>query len=161
MDKINEIVKTNNDNIIKYLNKEYPNKVTNFPILSSTKKFHKSFLNNILNRFETKNYNLNYFCFKKTLNEIKKNNIIVAPADKNVGIVLLESRIYYDLCKEHLYDKTIYKSISFNPHFHLLNKCKTTLKTLCSNGHISNEIYSKLNSNIENKKLPSARILPK
>ena len=104
---------------------------------------------------------MNYFCFKKTLNEIKKNNIIVAPADKNVGIVLLESRIYYDLCKEHLYDKTIYKSISFNPHFHLLNKCKTTLKTLCSNGHISNEIYSKLNSNIENKKLPSARILPK
>ena len=127
----------------------------------STKKFHNEFLKTILSRFDTNVFNSNLYTFNKSLSEIKRNKIIITPADKNVGIVLIESNVYYKLCTEHLLDATIYSNISFNPHFFLLDKCRKTLSSNFSNCHISHDLFKKLNSCITDKKLPSFRILPK
>ena len=156
-----KIIKSNNESIIKYLNKEFPNKPSNFHALSSTKQFHSLFLKSILNRIDINNYNFNFNCFNKALKNIKRKNIIITPADKNVGIVLIESRIYLKLCKEHLLDTSIYSNISFNPHFSLFSKSRNLLTSLFSNSHISQDLYYKLSDCIRDKKLPSFRALPK
>ena len=64
-------------------------------------------------------------------------------------------------CNEHLLDTSIYSKISFNPHFFLFDKTRKTLINIFENNHLSKDLFSKLNLNIQNKKLPSFRILPK
>ena len=45
--------------------------------------------------------------------QIKYNKIIVTPADKNVGIVLIESNVYLNLCKKHLLDPLVYSKLFY------------------------------------------------
>ena len=146
--QINRIINKNNLSIIQYLNKEFPNNKFNFPILSNVKKFHHEFLSNILNRISLNNSNCDYYFFKKTLNFIKNNDIIITQADKYVGICICDSKIYYDLCFKHLEDRFTYTPIDYNPHFYLFNLCKCKLINLNANSHISDSLFNKLYSTI-------------
>ena len=92
---------------------------------------------------------------------IKNNSIVIANADKNVGIVLIENHIYNSLCIEHLQDSYTYKNINFNPQFLLYKTCNDTLTNLNDNNHISDSLFNILSTNILYKKLPNFRILPK
>ena len=105
--------------------------------------------------------NLDFNSFNKLLHNIKYNNIIVTNCDKNVGIALVQKKIYNTLCFNHLNDIKTYKIISFNPQFFLFNECKFVLSNLFTFNHISVKIYRKLLNNINYKKIPSFRILPK
>ena len=105
--------------------------------------------------------NLDFKSFNNLLHSIKSNNIIVTNCDKNVGIALVQHNVYNKLCFNHLNDIITYKKIDFNPQFFLINECKFILSNLFTYNHISVKIYRKLLNNINYKKIPSFRILPK
>jgi hypothetical protein len=152
--------------ILQYLNKLFPSKSKNIPILSTTIAFHNDFLKKLfinLNLNQTNSFqkNLDFKSFNDLLFNIKSNNIIVSNCDKNIGIALIEKEIYYNLCFDHLNDTLTYKKINQNPQFSLTNDCKSIMLNLFNSNHISSKLYNKFISNILYKKLPSFKILPK
>ena len=92
---------------------------------------------------------------------LKKKKIIVTKADKNIGIILINSSLYNKLCIEHLINDITYKKIDFNPQFLIYNKTKNILLDLKTNGHISNSLYNCIFTKIKNKKLANFKILIK
>jgi hypothetical protein len=98
---------------------------------------------------------------KKCLKFIKEKKLIVCIADKNVGTVLIEDKIYYDLCFKHLNDCNTYKKIEFNPQLRLYNECFNSVTELNKNGHLSNALTKVILKHIENKKLANFKVLPK
>ena len=53
-----------------------------------------------------------YYYIYKTLRSLKNNpDIIIKPADKNLGIVILNRNDYKDMCLAHLHDTSTYKKI--------------------------------------------------
>lgn len=99
---------------------------------------------------------------KSTIYNIKKNDIIVTNADKNIGTVLIESRIYFKLCFDHLSDKTIYLEIDDNPLDKIYNDIMSNLNYLHDNGHIISSLFILLKNTLNNNKtLANFRIMPK
>jgi hypothetical protein len=158
----------NSNKLIPYLKKSISYPIKNLKVLNIIRKFRFEFLNNfrssINESFSSSNKNLNLFniyLLKKSLKDIKNKNIIITNADKNLGTVLIESTIYYDLSLSHLNDTILYQPIDFNPSHLLYHKCFETINNLFQYGHISKSFYNILINNIQNKKLPNFRILPK
>ena len=82
-------------------------------------------------------------------------------ADKNIGIILINTNLYNKLCIEHLINNNTYKIIDFNPQFSILSKAIDILNKLNNHGHISNNLYKTIFSNLKNKRLAKFRILVK
>jgi hypothetical protein len=56
----------------------------------------------------------------KTLQRLHKDkSIVIKPADKNVGLVIMNKSDYKDMCMKHLNDRSVYLPIGyFNPNLH-------------------------------------------
>ena len=106
-------------------------------------------------------YRINLNSIRKALSDIKKNNLIITTADKNIGITIFVSEIYYKLCLEHSNDVKTYKKIDFNPQFKITNECSQELIRLNKNNHISDKLFKCLYPKIQNKKLAKFSIMPK
>ena len=104
---------------------------------------------------------MNIKTLKNILIFLKKNKITVTSADKNIGIILIDTNLYYNLCIEHLIKDTTYKQIDFNPQFMILNRAKTILFDLNKNGHISNSLCKSILHRMNNRKLAKFRALIK
>jgi len=107
----------------------------NIKVLNTIRKFRFEFLSNfrssINNSFYSSSNNSNLFNIsqlKHSLENLKNKNIIVTSADKNLGSVLIDSNIYYDL--SHLNDHTLYQKIDLNPSHMLFHKCNDTINDL-------------------------------
>ena len=152
----------NEDTILNYLKREFtiPDK-TNYPILQSTREFHNHYLSNILKEVNISYAHNSLNSFQKIIKEIKNNEIIITNCDKNVGIALVEKKIYRKLCFDHLNDNLTYEKINYNPHFFLINHCQQTINDLNKNNHISDTLFNKLSTHIKNKKLPNFKLYPK
>lgn len=99
---------------------------------------------------------------KSTIYNLKKNQIIVTSADKNIGTTLIESKIYHSLCYDHLNNGNIYSKIDNNPLDLLYERFLSQFDYLHNNGHISSHLYRVMIDYIsKNKKLANFRILPK
>ncbi len=109
----------------------------------------------------TTNNNFNLKNLKSTLTSLKNKKLTITLADKNIGIILINSNLYNNLCIEHLINDDTYKKIDFNPQFFIYNKAKNTLADLCTQGHISDYLFSLISKNLQNKKLANFRILLK
>ena len=157
----------NNSNIhpqlIKYLNKNFPNPKKDIFTLNNSKEFYKLYFTNLLKEFNTDQYNntTSFSFFDKLLRSIKNKNIIITQCDKNVGISLFQSSIYNSLCINHLKDSNTYKPLTHNPQQDLLNSARLLLSDLKSKSHISSNLASILTESVKNKKLPKFRALPK
>ena len=156
----------NSDILLKFLKKQFPRKNSNLNfILNSTNNFRNSFLDSFLKYFSTNNdfndsFNLNLL--KATIRNIKKNEIIVSSADKNIGTCLIESKIYYKLCLEHLNNDKIYTKIHTNPLEKISKEYDIQFNYLRCNGHISSHLFKVLSEYYSNhKKLANFKILPK
>jgi len=125
--------------------------------------FKKEFLSNMLSfiNINTTNNNFNLKNLKSTLTSLKNKKLTITLADKNIGIILINSNLYNNLCIEHLINDDTYKKIDFNPQFFIYNKAKNTLADLCTQGHISDYLFSLISKNLQNKKLANFRILLK
>ncbi len=125
--------------------------------------FKKEFLSNILSFISnsSNNNNFNLKKLKSTLTEIKNKKLTLTLADKNIGIILINSNLYHNLCIEHLINDDTYKKIDLNPQFFIYNKARNTLSDLCTQGYISDSLFSLISKNLENKKLANFRILIK
>ncbi len=96
--------------------------------------FRKEFLKNITNLLNnTKNNNNNFFkvsTLKKTIIDIKNKQLTVTKADKNIGIILINTNLYNNLCIEHLINDDTYDKIDMNPQFYIYNKAKLAISDL-------------------------------
>ena len=94
---------------------QYPITVSNIPelenFIESTKIMLDDYFNNCSNKPKKPNVS------KKELKAIKQTlanpNIIIKPADKNLGIVVLDSTDYVDQCLEHLSSETYMRTTNF------------------------------------------------
>jgi len=101
-----------------FLKKEFPLKTKLNSPLSFLDNFRKEFLTHILDYFKKdSNINLSINKLKNILVTLKKNNITVTTADKNIGIILIDNKLYNKLCIEHLTDNNTYSRVNFNPQF--------------------------------------------
>lgn len=163
---ISKSMSHNSDSFLNYLKKQFPKKKTNLNfILKSTHNFRNEFLDNFMlhfSKFNDFSHSFELKLLKSTINNIKKNNVIVTSADKNIGTVLIESKIYHKLCLDHLSDETIYSEITENPLDKILSVFIKDLNYLHDNGHIISSLFKKLiNTLNDNKSLPNFRIMPK
>ena len=73
----------------------------------------------------------------KNYYEIKQNTqLIIKPADKNIGLTLMSKDTYLNMAnKDHLNDTTTYKQLNTNP---LQTTIKTTIKTITTNNKNNN-----------------------
>ena len=150
--------------INSYLKNEFPKQEKLLKSLYFLNTFRKEFLSNILSFFKTSditNTNFNINKFKKILISLKDNKITVTSADKNIVIILIDTKLYNNLCIEHLINDNTYKRIEFNPQFLIFDKAIKTLSNLFMHGHISKSIHNSISSNIYSKKLANFRILLK
>ena len=158
------IISVNKPNTIKnFLFKEFPAKTPHLHSLSFINTFRREFLTNLLSFTNLNNstYNININTLKNILILLRKNKITVTSADKNIGIILIDTNLYYQLCTEHLIKDNTYKQIEFNPQFMILNKAKNVLYDLNKNGHISNSLFNSILPKLSNKKLAKFRALIK
>ena len=58
----------------------------------------------------------------------KDKNIIIKPADKNLGLVILDKSAYYDMCMTHLNDRNVYNPIADYSHPRLFAQLRQILK---------------------------------
>ena len=151
------------DTINNYLTKEFPIKPALLGSLSFINIFRREFLSNIHLFYNTNHQtnNLNINSLRKIIISLKKENITVTSADKNIGIILIDTNLYYKLCIEHLINANTYKKIEFNPQFLIFNKAKNVLLKLNNLGHISNSLFKTIMPKLINKKLANFRILIK
>ena len=162
-DKINENVSNNISSIFSTLNKKFKKQNKVLKPLYFLDNFRTEFLKNItkFSKFDDKNYSINLNSFKNLIYSLKKDNITVTSADKNIGIVLINTKLYNNLCKDHLIKDDTYKQINYNPQFELFNSTRNTLLDLNKQGHISDNLFKCIFPKIHNKKLASFRILLK
>ena len=99
--------------------------------------------------------------FKSILNSLKSNDLTITLADKNIGIVVINTSLYNNLCAEHLSDDLTYTKIDFNPQYKIFSDAKFCLRDLNNKGHITNSLFKTLFSKIHNKKLAKFGILVK
>ena len=165
-DNLEKSFRQSSDSLLKFLKKEFPKKSTNLNfILKSTNNFRNLFLDNFFEFFSKNNdfsdsFNLNLL--KSTIYNLKKNQIIVTSADKNICTTLIESKIYHTLCYDHLNNANIYSKIDNNPLDLLYERFLSQFDYLHNNGHISSHLYRVMIDYIsKNKKLANFRILPK
>lgn len=52
---------------------------------------------------------------QRTVQEIKKLSVVIKPADKNLGTVLLTAQQYHTLCMQHLTDTATYRKAEYQP----------------------------------------------
>ena len=72
------------------------------------------------------------------------NNIIINPADKNVGITVINKTAYIDLCLNHLDDKDTYTKLDNNPLAACRSKIVAMLNMLLINKSIDLETFNSL-----------------
>lgn len=159
--------KNNNSNVIhtvfKYLNKEYPKPTSLRFSIDFLDSFRINYMKNILSQLKMSKdeFKINLNSIRKALLDIKKNNLIITTADKNIGITILTSNIYNQLCFQHLTDVKTYEKIDFNPQFKIFSDCSKELISLNNNNHISDKVFKCLYPKIHSKKLASFSIMPK
>ena len=144
---------------------EFPIQTKYLYSLNFLNSFRKQFLTNINNLFisNTKNNstNFNISCLKKTLIDIKNKQLTITKADKNIGIVLINTNLYNKLCIEHLVNDITYKRVDFNPQFHIYKQAQHCITNLYNTFQISKNIFDKILPNLKYKKLAKFRILLK
>ncbi len=157
--------KKTENNISDFLTKEFPIETKHLYSLNFLNGFRKQFLNNINNLFinSTKNnsFNFNINTLKKTLIDIKNNHLTITKADKNIGIILINTNLYNNLCIEHLINDNTYKRIDFNPQYYVYEKAKLCILNLFNKNQISKNIFGTIMANLKYKKLAKFRILLK
>ena len=154
-----QIFERNHDSLVQFLKKTYPNKNFNLPIDQLTRDFHSSFLNSFLSNIIFKNSifdNLNNI--KKVLIELKNKNLKAVEADKNIGITLIKSDIYYSLAMDHLNDKNFYLPIDFDPKIKIVKESSEMVLNLKRSNHISEQLFSLISKNLLENKLPQFRL---
>jgi hypothetical protein len=128
--------------VFDYLKKAFPRNKKSFYTFKEIKSFHKSFLNNL---FQNLNFSIDsthdVLFIKKCLNKIRLNKIVIRPCDKNIGISLIEAKLYDRLCFDNLNDNVTYEKLDKNPHFNIFNTCNNTLLYLNSSGQLSNMLF--------------------
>lgn len=131
--------------------------------LQSSKNFRINFLTSILDKikFDNNHFQINLNTFKRTFHSLRKNDVKIINADKNIGTVMINNDIHTMLCFDHLDDIKTYKMINYNPQFKLFNTTFNLLSSLNNNNHISDKLYKCFFNNIHYKKLPNFRILAK
>ncbi|CAF1345754.1 unnamed protein product, partial [Didymodactylos carnosus] len=66
-----------------------------------------------------------------------RDDIIIRPADKNVGIVVLESKVYESKILEQLNDRKFYEKLDYNPTHQTFQRIKLDLELLFRNKSIT------------------------
>ena len=94
------------------------------------------------------------------INSLKKNKLTITLADKNIGIVIIDTYLYNNLCFEHLNNDVTYDKIDFNPQFKIFQDTKDILYKLNEKGHISNRLFKSILQKIKNKKFVSFDDIP-
>ena len=158
-----DLEKENSIKVSDFLSKEFPIKTKHLYSLNFLNNFRKEFLINFLSFFKQNTNSLftNIKSIKNTLTFLKNNKITLTTADKNIGIILIDTNLYNNLCIEHLINDNSYEKIVFNPQFLIYNKAKKIISDLNLTGHISNSLCKTILSNLKFKKLASFRILIK
>jgi len=127
----------------------------------STIDFKLEFLKNIHNfsfAFKRNLSNLEVSCLLKFLNE---KPFKVVELDKNVGIGVIDNKLYDSLCNEFLSNPECYEKIDYDPLVISCNIINDMLLDLYVNRNISKKLYSKIIINYSKCKVGSFRILPK
>ena len=89
-------------------------------------------------------------CFDKkyknigVLNLKNREDIIIKPADKNIGITIFDVNTYIEIIEENLKDSKTYKVLEVNPLQACCKKLKALLKNLLDNKKISTENHNKM-----------------
>ncbi len=145
-----------------FLKKQFPLKTKLNSSLYFLDTFRKEFLSHILEFFKKdSNINLSINKLKNILISLKKKEITITTADKNIGIILIDNNLYNKLCLEHLTDTNTYKKVDFNPQFKIFLEAKTTLENLNNRGFISDSMFKAIYPKLFYKKLANFRILIK
>jgi len=105
--------------------------------------------------------NFNISSLNKTLTDIKNNKLTITKADKNIGIILINTNLYNKLCIEHLVTDNTYKRVDFNPQYYIYSKAKICILNLYNTNQISKNIFDLIMPNLKYKKLAKFRILIK
>jgi hypothetical protein len=97
----------------------------------------------------------------KTLRNLRKNpNIVIKPADKNLGVTVIEKNLYKELAQVHLSDTTTYQKLPTNPLPATIKHITDTLTTLQRHSLLTKTQFSRLAPN-KNTTPGSFYILPK
>jgi len=74
----------------------------------------------------------------------KRTDIIIRPADKNVGIVVIESKVYESKVLQQLNDTEFYEKFNYNPNVQIYWRIKFELEQLFQNNELSFRILKTL-----------------
>jgi hypothetical protein len=100
---------------------------------------------NLLENVKQKHYYNLTKQLKQALNQLKTNsNIVIKPADKNLGTTVIERTIYVTLTNEHLQDTTTYKPLDSNPLEATTKKITALIHQLCDQRLIDTDTHNQL-----------------
>jgi hypothetical protein len=84
----------------------------------------------------------------KTLKNLRKDpSIIVKPVDKNLGIAIVDKKLYIKLAQVHLGDSTTYRKLPLSPLTHTINHINHTLGNLHKNSLLNKTQVQRLTPN--------------
>ena len=95
------------------------------------------------------------------LNFIKEKPFKICELDKNIGIGIIDNKLYDSLCVEFLSNPECYEKIQEDPLLSSCNKINNKLLKLLNNKNISKKLFSKIKIDHSECKVGSFRILPK
>jgi hypothetical protein len=103
--------------VLKNSHQEKYKKISKSNFLNKeTKLLHQGILKNLLDNFNSSYYySLEIEKLRDCLKQLKNKKRVVRPADKNVGICLINYDLYIYYSLEHLNNKNTYKEIDYNP----------------------------------------------
>lgn len=103
------------------------------PYTTPSYKFTNEFIEKS-SEYSKKLKNMNLCPSSNTIEQLKnRTDIVIKPADKNVGITLIDKDIYIEICAEHLNDPNTYKKLEKDPLETSCKKVKAMLNMLYDN----------------------------
>ena len=88
----------------------------------------------------------------KALSSLKsRTDIVIKPADKNIGISVTEKNTYIELCNEHLKDTSVYKPLNYDPLDTTIRKLKCMIHNLLDHKLITIEQHNQILPNKDNR----------
>ena len=143
--------------------------IISLPLLTFLSQLKNSILK--LKLPNTYNYNVYKNISKRStdeLNSLRRNlDIIIKPADKNLGLVILDTKWYTDELLRQLKDRRIYTPCSYEKEYDIIRKVNAKVFILIKNNTIyfgdKEKKYLFKNTNLQrsNIKIPQIYILPK
>jgi hypothetical protein len=131
---------------IKEINQIQSHKPTPTPTpnFNFSKQLIQSGLQQLNTNMNKKTYNLTAQQQLALLSLKNNKNIVIKPADKNIGTTIIERETYIQLANEHLTDKKTYKKLPTDPLETTLIQIKSLIHNLCDNKLINTTTHNQL-----------------